>query len=897
VAYNLTTLTNMSTNQDLNVFIRADSSGVKTGMNDAAAGVQSGTSRMRDVMGNLGSFTAGVMSGMRDEFRRMQEQAKSTSEETSQSFKGMGEAMRGSLSMMQSSFAGNFLAGAFTSALGSAKVGLHHLVLGGIEAAGALNDLSQQTGMSVESLNALGDVGSLSDTSIQTITSASNKLSVSLTKVDEEGSGAAAGLRALGIDFQAFQALSPEERMRTVATAMSEFKDGTDKTAVSIALFGKQGAALIPFFADLASAGDVQVRITKEQAAAADAFGDNLQKLKLNGEAWQKTLSLGMAPALRDASQAFLEVFTQAGGLKEQIQTLASDGSIDRWTRTAVVGFTYVIDALIYVKRLTVTVGEAIGAGLALASTMVSGIASAFSKISSGNLSGAVDAISGAYGEMQGIGKEFLADQEAAWGSSTLGDKIREAYAKGFSAGPEEGPKKNLSFKNASTDTKGDKATKVPSKMKDYEAELAELKVAWQEKQRIEGSFREFSKEQELAFWEQKRNVVTAGTQDEKAVRLKAANIRLAIDKDAFTLELAQMQNQMAEMRNNGTARVELTKQVAAKIGAAYGTESKEYAAAQKEIISAQQQAKLQLDQINAGNAKVSEARQLDLLAQEKETSQFRIALGIQSAAETMQIEQDFEARRYALRRDSIQASLALVDPSRNPVEYAKINSELEMLELQHQSNTRQIQNQYSMESIQQWNQVTGQIGGALQNSFASMLSNMKITSSGIKGLVNSMGSIFANTAAKMASDWVISQIKIRLASKQTTLAQLNNNAMAAAGAAYNAVVGIPYVGPFLAPVAAGVAYAGVMAFGSLASASGGYDIGPGVNPLTQLHEKEMVLPAHIAEPLRDSIDGGSIGGGGDVHFHGTPMKGGFWMMHQDDLVASLKQAQRLGKY
>ena len=57
-------------------------------------------------------------------------------------------------------------------------------------------------------------------------------------------------------------------------------------------------------------------------------------------------------------------------------------------------------------------------------------------------------------------------------------------------------------------------------------------------------------------------------------------------------------------------------------------------------------------------------------------------------------------------------------------------------------------------------------------------------------------------------------------------------------------------------------------AMGYLASASGGYDIPSGLNPLTQLHQEEMVLPAHIANPLRDSLSGGGVGGDTHLHVH-----------------------------
>lgn len=38
-------------------------------------------------------------------------------------------------------------------------------------------------------------------------------------------------------------------------------------------------------------------------------------------------------------------------------------------------------------------------------------------------------------------------------------------------------------------------------------------------------------------------------------------------------------------------------------------------------------------------------------------------------------------------------------------------------------------------------------------------------------------------------------------------------------------------------------------------SAAGGWDIPAGINPLTQLHENEMVLPAEHAQTIREMAD------------------------------------------
>jgi hypothetical protein len=93
------------------------------------------------------------------------------------------------------------------------------------------------------------------------------------------------------------------------------------------------------------------------------------------------------------------------------------------------------------------------------------------------------------------------------------------------------------------------------------------------------------------------------------------------------------------------------------------------------------------------------------------------------------------------------------------------------------------------------------------------------------------------------------------------TAAQINKNAATAATGAYAAVAPIPYVGPVLAPIAAATAFAGVMAYDVL-SASGGLEIGPGVNPLVQLHENETVLPAYIAKPLTSMLENNSLTNG-----------------------------------
>lgn len=78
---------------------------------------------------------------------------------------------------------------------------------------------------------------------------------------------------------------------------------------------------------------------------------------------------------------------------------------------------------------------------------------------------------------------------------------------------------------------------------------------------------------------------------------------------------------------------------------------------------------------------------------------------------------------------------------------------------------------------------------------------------------------------------------------------------------AFNAMVAIPYIGPFLAVGAGAAAFALVAGIaGKIKSARGGYDVPAGLNPITQIHEEEMVLPKPYANVIRDMAKGGEAG-------------------------------------
>lgn len=89
-------------------------------------------------------------------------------------------------------------------------------------------------------------------------------------------------------------------------------------------------------------------------------------------------------------------------------------------------------------------------------------------------------------------------------------------------------------------------------------------------------------------------------------------------------------------------------------------------------------------------------------------------------------------------------------------------------------------------------------------------------------------------------------------------------DAKAAAKGAYQAVVGIPYIGPVLAPIAAATAFAAVAAFET------GADYVPSTG-LAMIHEGERIIPSGQNAEITKAIAGGKGGQGGDNHFHYAP--------------------------
>ncbi|GGX52974.1 hypothetical protein [Undibacterium squillarum] len=350
-----------------------------------------------------------------------------------------------------------------TSYLGPLSVGIGsilsvnafaNMVKGAVEGAAKMHDLSAATGVAVSSLSALAGVGKMSDTGLDAISAALNRLTKNMSVADEESRGAGMAIKALGIDFADFSKLSPDEQMLAIAKAMDQFQDGGGKVAVAMALFGKEGASLIPMLKDLAAVGELNGKMTAQQAAMADNYGDNMVKIKGTNEAWKKQISMAMLPVMDEMAQAWLDNINGVNGLNKGIKGLSQDGTLTDWARGAVTALTYVADVVQGLSGVVGIAGKLIGkmgAEVGAEVRMVGGIIDQIKQGKSG-----FGAVKDRDRELEEIRKQFKTDFDDLWNPKLMGEKIREAMEVRRQARAEEAPpeKEKLNFHQGGKDEK-----------------------------------------------------------------------------------------------------------------------------------------------------------------------------------------------------------------------------------------------------------------------------------------------------------------------------------------------------------------------------------------------------------------------------------------------------------
>lgn len=765
--------------------------------------------------------------------------------------KGMLSSVQGSIDGVVGRFGGwgTVLTG-LAGSLGA--LSFTRMIKGAIDTATGLQDLREQSGLTIGTLNTMREAAALSGTPLEAVSSIAVKLAQNLSSATQESAGTAQGLRALGINVDEFRRLGADERMTLLAKRLAEVEDGADKSAVAVAILGKRGAEMLPFMADLAEAGATQANITAEQVAQADELDKNFRRLRVAGSAWKQELAMGMVPALRDVSRVVLDVFNGTGGLRDQIRALAADGSIDRWTRGAVTGLTYVLDGVQYLVRGFRAGGEIIGNVVARLATEIGALGDAAGRALRGDFAGAGQALADGLRASRNMAGELRAELRGIFSEQTLGSQIRDRMA-GIAGTPDSPntPRRALAPFNARAPESGGGKADRQGRMPEWEAALAERKLALAEMANAEGSFREMSKAEEAAYWQAILARTDLTARELVAVRRKAAQAGLEVRKEQFDAEMETLRAERDALGQNYAERVAIATEAHRKIAAAFGEQSKEARKAYADILAEQRKHIEQQRTLDVMAADARRALHLAGIDLERARLQEQLALGVATREQVIAAERALEERIHQIRLQGLQQRLALIDPARDPVAYAQASAQIQQLELQHQERMAQIAQQMRAQTLAPVTDTLRQVESGWGSLIAGFMKGTVTLGGLVRGIFKSAADAVLDTLAKMAAQWMVRQIAMKLFAKTSAAGDIVREAGKAGAGGVASMAAAPFPLNLGAPAFGAAMAATAMSFAPLASARGGFDIPFGINPVTQLHAQEMVLPREQADVIR----------------------------------------------
>lgn len=451
--------------------------------------------------------------------------------------------------------------------------------------------------------------------------------------------------------------------------------------------------------------------------------------------------------------------------------------------------------------------------------------------------------------------KTEMADNLKEAQDSFSGDTSR-IWDKGTAVGAPKGGTKQM----------GEFKDKDKGNMPGWEAQLAEAKQAFQEQQNLAGSFRQYDKQDELQFWRDKLAITVSGSNDNLAVRKRIADLQLQINKDAFENELGKLKAQEAAYKNNTEAKLAILEQEAVLIKQRYGQDSKEYQDAQRAMVDVRRQAAEQIKQIAMLQAQAERQARQTSIELERQAADLELQLGTISREQYLEKLKQFEDQRYEIAREALlrRLELAKSDPDRSPTEVQQIQNEIEALEQQHTLRLGEIKNSKKADQAEPIVNTMKAGEAAMAQSIENMINRTQTLRQAMASIWKSISQTIIAEIAKI----IARRIAMWATEKALTMAGIGADAAKAGTGAASAVANIPYVGPILAIAALASVFGSVSAMSSRvpsASAAGGFDIPATMNPVTQLHAREMVLPAKYADVIRAQAEQGG-GGGGDTH-------------------------------
>ena len=196
--------------------------------------------------------------------------------------------------------------------------GVVALAKSAIDLADDMRDLSQRTGVGIETLGQFKVAAELSGTSIEGVAKGLTLLNKNLVAAAAGGEGAAAAFKTIGVaTTEADGTLRKADKVfLDVADRFATLRDGPEKAALAMKIFGKSGAELIPIL----NLGSKEIQrfglgIGPDFANKADAFNDSLGIMKAQVTVLTVQIGSALLPVLSGLVTVVAQGITFIGNL------------------------------------------------------------------------------------------------------------------------------------------------------------------------------------------------------------------------------------------------------------------------------------------------------------------------------------------------------------------------------------------------------------------------------------------------------------------------------------------------------------------------------------------------------------------------------------------------------
>ena len=245
-----------------------------------------------------------------------------------------------------------------------AATGLAYLVKQSIDALDKLDEFSQINGIAVESLSSLGKAAKVEGMNLEEFSGSLVKLTRTIQDARSGAEGASDIFKAIGLDPKSFK--DSEDALLQISSKFAGYADGLEKTALATELFGRSGAAMIPFL-NQGAEGIQRVReetglfgtASTEAAELAGRFNDGMSKIGINANQLVTNFTSGLLPTLTGIVESLLRAAEKSEEFRGEMNKFVTTTAVN-WAENLAIALAHVVDVGVFVARTMMAIGQSI---------------------------------------------------------------------------------------------------------------------------------------------------------------------------------------------------------------------------------------------------------------------------------------------------------------------------------------------------------------------------------------------------------------------------------------------------------------------------------------------------------------------------------------------------------